>query len=711
MRIKSLTLLFLLTAALAVGAPAALGADTPALLPKLEPITAANASRLQPIAMLGVDVLHDAAWSPDGETLALVGTSGLWRYHVGQPAPERIEGYTGLFRSAAYSPDGKQFVTGSDTGRLRLWDAASWQPTDVLQAAGESVEKLAYSPDGSLLAAGFADGYVHVWDMNKRTLLRNWKLQGLLTDLTFSPDGAQIAVSATSGTVIYTVMSGEMVVLPDLYWARTVAFSPDGKWLAVSNDESPGEAASVHVLHLWNRIQKRWVFEAALDYMVAFDHDNLLLTNGHAGAALWRPSDLMTATLTDYGIPELTSPDQERLRSLPGGDFIRLSPDNSKLAVLADTTLTLVNFHTGATLDSVQLPDIPAFGEGQVYALAFSPTEPLLAFSEDSQIRLWDTRTGNYQAMLSGHELDVIQLAFSGDGQRLASASTDMKTVYGGPFNEDGSVRVWDVHRKSQQVLRGYEYTVDELALNVDGTQLFAGAWAGDSRYEKSLWRLSPSVELASVKNTAHLYNVAFSPTNPHLAAITYYIAGEKTPAELALWNPRSGQLFPLEFAQESWSRPLFSANGRLLFASSGSRWMLWNAADRRLVRSGEGGSAVGISPRGKTLALRTADSSINFVDTNTFEIGAKTAPIDYQYLIVEEMPSWNTFTSDGTLFLTRNLLIDVKSGQVVARLRMPNGYYPFRGDDYFRLYLSADNRLIAVTKGSGVRLWGVLAQ
>lgn len=97
-----------------------------------------------------------------------------------------------------------------------------------------------------------------------------------------------------------------------------------------------------------------------------------------------------------------------------------------------------------------------------VRAVAFSPDGQVLASgSEDQTVRLWDRNGGQLLGCFRGHENRVNALAFSPDGLVLASGS------------EDHTIRLWDRHTgRELACLRGHLHRVTVLRWSPDGRVL-----------------------------------------------------------------------------------------------------------------------------------------------------------------------------------------------------------------------------------------------
>lgn len=129
---------------------------------------------------------------------------------------------------------------------------------------------------------------------------------------------------------------------------------------------------------------------------------------------------------------------------------VAVSPCGSMIASGSDDA-TIVLWDAQAVLDGGAAEGGPSKAAvratltghgGSVWAVAFSPGSALLASgSLDTNVRLWDPRSGLSLATFEGHRATVWSVAFSPDGFTLASGSSDK------------SVRLWEVQAQQEAAL------------------------------------------------------------------------------------------------------------------------------------------------------------------------------------------------------------------------------------------------------------------
>ena len=201
-----------------------------------------------------------------------------------------------------------------------------------------------------------------------------------------------------------------------------------------------------------------------------------------------------------------------------------------------------------------------------VRSVAFSPDGQRLASgSEDRTIRLWEVSDPSAPpTILEGHESWVWSVAFSPDGQRLASGS------------EDRTIRLWEVSDPSAPptILEGHENIVKSVAFSPDGQRLVSGSDDGSIR----LWEVTdPSAPPTILEgHEGRVLSVAFSPDGQQLVS-----SGEDH--AIRLWEVMDPSAPPtLLEGHEGWVRSVaFSPDGQRLASGSFDHTIrLWEVSD-----------------------------------------------------------------------------------------------------------------------------------
>ena len=267
----------------------------------------------------------------------------------------------------------------------------------------------------------------------------------MANSVAFSLDGKWLAVGTSSGIAIFDsqTLLQERFILTGV-WARSVAFSPDGGTIAAG---------------LLDGSARFWRFADGQEIRTFDDH------GGWVRSVAFSSDSSLFATAADDDKVRLWDAADGSLKlaiaDLPGVRVLALSPDGQILAAGSeDARIQLLNISDGSLIKILE------GHKGWVRSLAFSPDGQTLASGAfDAKAILWDVASGQLKYLLSDHQSSVLGLSFSPDGNTLASGSVD------------STVKLWNVADGSViRTLVGHSDFVYSVAFSPDGKTIVSGS-------------------------------------------------------------------------------------------------------------------------------------------------------------------------------------------------------------------------------------------
>ncbi len=538
--------------------------------------------------------INSIVFSPDGQMLASCGsldnTVNLWNPKTGTLIRSINHNESGApsARTLVFSPDG-QILISQSIDKIIFWDIATYNPIRTLTVPNERINTIALSPNEQTLA-GVTEKRIYLWDTNTGAIKHTMEIPLEYSQIIFSPNGQflfQIAKArplhiwdVKTGTYVTSIpagLGGSVLGVKEhtfkLHGATAWAFTPDRQTLALASDGAGNiELWDVNTFSL---LKQQHYGHTDIVHSVAFSPDGKIIASGHADSYIrfWDAATgefksiltghkrnvrsvifinltepiLVTASwdgavvFWDYNTL-LGGSGTSVLRIIETGDMhtqvisrIAVSQDGKRLATAShDKTISLWNAETGEHLQTL------AEGNRLVKSVAFSSDGQTLASSSDA-VYLWDTNTGTLLHSLKRGDFFFggDSIAFSPDGKIIAGTfendwgEWDI-AIDGWPPPVDDGFYLWDVDT-GKLLWTTRIWGTKSLAFSPDGKTIVTG----DSNGSIHLWNMNTGTQLHTYKEAhkgGQVTGLAFSPDG-------HILASSGWDGTVLLWNVDTGTL------------------------------------------------------------------------------------------------------------------------------------------------------------------------
>ena len=396
--------------------------------------------------------------SPDGAILAVAAGHEVLRFdtttlRVAGPA---LRGHTAAVKDLEFSHAGDLLLSASDDRTAIVWDAVSGTLLNRFEEHNDVLWGAAFGADDETLYTSSFDGRILAWDLAGRSGLlaagRSTKPGPAPYALSLpAPDGHTLARARFGRVWFVDATTGRgparsSVRVDDDYYV----WSPDSRWLLSSGLDA--------LLKLWDASTGQLVASSAFlrgnRLIAVFDpHSDKIYVEGANGVLV----TLDRATMEESYDPVAVGGDVTALAVHPedgsviafrrDASFVRVDPEHGKIlssapaGTLSAEQLSGVFSPDGSVMvaadpeDYLRLLDVDTLdwvGTGLRFPwdgrVSYAPDGSQFATVQADRIRLWDGRTGAYQASVPLPDRTSVSISYLPDSTRLLAAATDGRT-------------------------------------------------------------------------------------------------------------------------------------------------------------------------------------------------------------------------------------------------------------------------------------------
>lgn len=454
-------------------------------------------------------------FSPNGKTFASAGSNGtvkLWTLAGKELAV--LTGHQGNVNDLSFNLDGSQLITVGDDGTGRLWAIAKSDssPTTKLIATFEAPQKkqiwgVSFTPNGKAIAIVGQNGLAQLQNLNGKLITKfNMSSNGTNNgnrSVSFSADGKAIAIAGDHPSAkVFSLTGQPLNSFPNHDGGITsIQFSADNQKVLTTDPNG--------LVRVWSRsgsadkpLKQFQGHDAEITAAQVFRDQPIqprsFATAGKDGAIrVWSLDGAAHQILSEFKHSEEVlglnlSPDGKSMLSISNGGIIHLwslqppvSSEGVHLQSDAPTQQAAMS-HDGEWIVSLQNNKqtidlwngngkrLTQFSveKGNVMSFSLQSEQNRFVIStDDGQVQVWDIqKQKRIQSFVAHPGLNIFSVAFSSDGQQIATASMD------------GNAKIWSLDGTPIATLTGHQGSVYSIAADANANGWVTGGEDGTVR-------------------------------------------------------------------------------------------------------------------------------------------------------------------------------------------------------------------------------------
>lgn len=508
------------------------------------------------------------AVSPNGKQIVSGHQCGL-AYLISDSQLKKLDGHSRDVVSVSFSPNGESFATASYDGTIRIWNAATGDEQQKLEAHTPCCfHYISYSPDGKMIAScGWAtegrdyvnNALVHIWDaetgeeVREFVVLRN---NANLLSVSFSPDGKNV------------VLAGED------NWVRVLDIG-NGKELKQLKVPSRGRYANPSLFAAYSPGGKE-----------------IVCTPANGTVRIWE-----IESNADH--KELSSSfDIHSFAFSPDGQYLVSAYDKNNLCI--KVTMPDDNPFSLGLGDVIGIWNIDEYGvvvkelvghEGFVNSVSYSSDGQFIVSSSlDNTIRIWDAEKGTQLRKIKHVSGNHSSASFCMDGKRIVSV--------------EGNDTIRIIEEENGDELCVKERTRPPYAISLSGKRI-ASISTEDEEYTILVWETETGEVLKKMDgNTRRILSVAFSLDEKRLVSVS-------EDGIIRHWSLDTGEeMKKIQCNALMGDLIVFDSTGKLFLTYQEGHACMWNADEGVEIWRGSQDSVVGLAfcPNGKRIGSVLSD-------------------------------------------------------------------------------------------------------